>query len=64
METITIENIKFYNFRKLAAAKAKATSLEEVIEEYEKLGGKYEVVEAKKEKKVAPKKNAKKVSKK
>ena len=65
METITIDNVKFYNFRKLAAAKAKATDIKDIIAEYEKLAGKYEILKEKKEKPVKKvvKKRAKKVSK-
>jgi hypothetical protein len=64
MDTITIDNIKFYNQRKLAAAKAVSDDLETIIAEYDKLGGKYEVMETKKPVKKVVKKRAKKVSKK
>lgn len=66
-----INNIRFYNLRKLAEAEKRAgDNFDEVVKMYEMFGGKFDVVEEKVEapkkpaKKVAPKKNAKKVSKK
>lgn len=64
MDTITIDNIKFYNQRKLAAAKAKGEDIETILAEYDKLGGKYDIIEPKEPVKKVVKKRAKKVSKK
>lgn len=48
METKTINNTKFYNLRKLEVAKrVGGEDFEAVLAEYDKLGGKFEVKEAK-----------------
>lgn len=60
----TIDNIKFFNQRKLDAAKrtAKSQDLADILAEYEKLAGYYE--EIPKEKKVVKKATKKRAKKK
>lgn len=63
-DTIKIENVRFYNQRKLAQAQAIAgDDFQAVLAAYEKLAGKFDIIEP--PKKVAKKttKRAKKVSK-
>lgn len=57
MDTLIENNVKFYNLRKLAAAKlaAKSGLIEDIITEYEKLGGKFDLVITEPEKKVVKK---------
>ena len=59
-DTIKIENIRFYNQRKLEAAKAKVgDNIKDLLAEYDKLAGKWELLEEEKPKK-KPMKKAKK----
>ena len=53
-------NIRYYNLRKLAEAKRRAETEDKVLEEYDRLGGKFEIAEAEKPKKKAAKKATKK----
>lgn len=63
-DTLVLENIRFYNLTKLRRAQAIAgDDVQAVLEEYKKMAGKYDIIEAEKPKKVA-KKRAKKVPKK
>lgn len=66
MDTIKIDNIRFYNFRKLAEAKRRAGSedVKDFLPEYERLAGKYDILEDKKPVKKVVKKTAKKAAKK
>ena len=65
MDTIIENNVKFYNFRKLAEAKkVGGDDFEAVLAHYEKLAGKYDVLEPEKPAKKVTKKTSKRVTKK
>lgn len=64
-DTLTVENVRFYNQSKLKRAQAVAgEDFEKMLEAYKNMAGKYDIVETATPEKKVVKKRAKKVSKK